>query len=84
MKKLFLPLLVVAIFFAFYEQSKPNPNRFIIIISIAFFMFGMMQLMSKVPSKNDTEAEQDFVQNQDELLSENDFKNEDKKSEKYD
>jgi hypothetical protein len=84
MKKLFLPLLLVAIFFAFYEQSKPNPNRYIIIISIAIFMFGMMQLMSKVPSKNEVEEEQDFDEKHEEEVTQSDYKIEEKNNKKED
>jgi hypothetical protein len=51
MKKLLLPIMCIAIFFAFYEQTKPNPNIIITVIAIAVFMFGMMKLMTKVPSK---------------------------------
>ena len=43
--------MAIAIFFAFYEYSKPNPNMYIVIITIVVFMLGMMKLMSKVPSK---------------------------------
>jgi len=84
MKKLFLPLLLVAIFFAFYEQSKSNPNRYIIIICIAIFMFGMMQLMSKVPSKNEVEEEQDFDENHEEEITERDYKIEEKNNKEED
>ncbi len=51
MKKFLLPIMAIAIFFCFYEYSKPNPNIYIVLIAIAIFMFGMMKLMSKVPSK---------------------------------
>lgn len=51
MKKFLLPIMCIAIFFAFYEQTKPQPNIIITVIAIAVFMFGMIQLMAKVPSK---------------------------------
>lgn len=51
MKKLLIPIMAIAIFFAFYEQSKEVPNIYITIISMVVFMFGMVKLMSKVPSK---------------------------------
>jgi len=60
MKKLFFPIMIVAAFMAFYEQGKSQPNKYITIISIAVFMLGLMQLMSKVPSKK-TEEEESFV-----------------------
>ena len=51
MKKLLLPIMAIAIFFAFLEYSKPKPNLYIVIISMVVFMIGMIKLMSKVPSK---------------------------------
>ena len=69
MKKLFLPLMIIAVFVAFYEQNKPQPNQFISIGCIVVFMFGIMRLMSKVPSKN---------HNEDENFVKNDYKIEDK------
>jgi hypothetical protein len=51
MKKFLIPIMAIAIFFAFFEQSKPNPNIYITIIAIVVFMFGMIKLMGKVPSK---------------------------------
>jgi len=44
--------MIVAICIAFYEQSKAEKNVFIIIIAIVIFMFGMMKLSAKTPSKN--------------------------------
>ena len=43
--------MAIAIFFAYLEQSKASPNIYITIIAIVVFMFGMMKLMGKVPSK---------------------------------
>ena len=57
--KQFLYILVFAAFgiFAMIEQSKPVPNRFIMIGAMAVFMFGLFRLMKKIPSKNDGENE---------------------------
>ena len=77
MKKLFFPLMIVAAFMAFYEQGKSQPNKYITIISIAVFMLGLMQLMSKVPSKKN-EEEESFVKSD----RGNDFKIEEKIKEK--
>lgn len=33
------------------EQSKAQPNPYILIASVIIVMFGMSKLMSKVPSK---------------------------------
>lgn len=51
MKKILVPIMAIAIFFAFFEQSKETPNLFITIIAMVIFMIGMIKLMSKVPSK---------------------------------
>jgi hypothetical protein len=52
MKKLLLPIMIVAILIAFYEQSLEKRNVYISVIAIAVFMFGMMKLSAKTPSKN--------------------------------
>ena len=51
--------MFVAIIVGLFEQSKDKPNIYILCASVAVFMFGMMQLTSKVPSKKDEENEQD-------------------------
>lgn len=53
MKILFIVLLFGVAFFALYEQSKPEPNKFLMIGAIVLFMLGLMRLMSKVPGKNE-------------------------------
>ncbi len=45
-------LLFAAAFVALWEQSKPQPNKFLMVGAIVIFMLGLMRLMSKVPSKN--------------------------------
>ena len=52
MKKLLIPMMVIAICVAFYEQSKRDKNIFVVVISVAIFMIGMMKLSAKTPSKN--------------------------------
>jgi len=59
MKKLLVPMMLIAAGFAFYEQTKPQPNLYITIISIAVFMFGIMSFSAKVPSKNEPNNEDD-------------------------
>ena len=44
--------MAIAIFAAFFEQNKEMPNIFITVIAFAVFMWGMMQLSAKTPSKN--------------------------------
>jgi hypothetical protein len=52
MKKLLIPILFVAAFLAIYEQAKPRPNVYITVAAIVVFMFSMMRLSAKTPSKN--------------------------------
>lgn len=61
MKKMLLPVMIIAIVIAFYEQSLEKKNVYILIVAIAVFMFGMMKLSAKTPSKNQ-EKEEDNVQ----------------------
>ncbi len=51
-KTLYIIALFAAAFIAFYEQSKPESNKYITVGAMVVFMLGLMQLMSKVPSKN--------------------------------
>jgi hypothetical protein len=60
MKKLLIPIMIISICIAFYEESKSEKNTYIIIVAIVIFMFGMMRLSSKTPSKNQ-EKEEDNV-----------------------
>jgi hypothetical protein len=52
MKKFLIPMMIVAITVAFYEQVSAEKNTYIMIIAIVIFMMGMMQLSAKTPSKN--------------------------------
>ena len=52
MRKFIIPIMVVAITIALYEQVSAKKNVFIIVIAIVVFMMGMMQLSAKTPSKN--------------------------------
>ncbi len=60
MKKLLIPVMVIAICVALYEQNKSDKNVYIIVIAIVIFMLGMMKLSAKTPSKNQ-ESEDDDV-----------------------
>lgn len=51
MKKLLIPVLIVGFYMGYAEQSKAQPNPYILIASVIIVMFGMSKLMSKVPSK---------------------------------
>lgn len=60
MKKILYPILFFgAGFLAIWEQSKANPNQFVMIGCMAIFMIGVYQLMKKIPSKNEEENEQE-------------------------
>ena len=52
MKKFIIPIMIIAIIVAFYEQVKADKNVYIMVVAIVVFMFGMMQLSAKTPSKN--------------------------------
>lgn len=51
--------MIVAIAVAFYEQVSPDKNVYISVIAIVVFMYGMMQLSAKTPSKNQDKEEED-------------------------
>jgi hypothetical protein len=59
MKKAVLPIMIIAILVAFYEQSLDKKNIYIQVISIVIFMIGMKKLSAKVPSKNQEKEEED-------------------------
>jgi lipopolysaccharide export LptBFGC system permease protein LptF len=59
MKKLALPFIIIAIIIGIYEQSKEKPNLYIIIAVIIVFMYSMMKLSAKTPSKYEDEIEDD-------------------------
>lgn len=59
MKKLLIPFMFVALIVGLFEQSKDKPNIYILCAAVAVFMFGMMQLTSKVPSKNTEEEKEE-------------------------
>lgn len=51
--------MFIAILVGLFEQSKDKPNIYILCAAVAVFMFGMMNLSSKVPSKNQEEKEKE-------------------------
>lgn len=59
MKKLYIPIMIIAGGAALYEQSKANPNIYIMVGAIVLFMYGMMRLTAKVPSKTENNSEED-------------------------
>ena len=52
MKKFIIPIMVVAILVALFQQVSAEKNVYIMVIAIVIFMIGMMQLSAKTPSKN--------------------------------
>ena len=59
MKRFLIPVMIVAIVVDLYEQSSNESNVYVIVTAIAVFMFGMMQLSAKTPSKNQEKEDQD-------------------------
>ena len=60
MKQFLYVLLFIAVgILALIEQSKEVPSQFIMIGALAVFMYGLFQIMKKVPAKkeedNDTQ-----------------------------
>lgn len=62
MKKLVIPFTLVAIIVGLYEQSKAKPNVYVLCITIVIFMYGIIKLSAKTPSKNQEEKEEDNVE----------------------
>jgi nitrate/nitrite transporter NarK len=58
MKKIIIPIMVVAIIIALYEQVSAEKNVYVMVIAIVVFMMGMMQLSAKIPSKNQDKEEE--------------------------
>ena len=52
MKKLLSPIVIIAFIVAFYIPKTGKLNIIFTAIAVAIFMFGMMRLSAKTPSKN--------------------------------
>ncbi len=59
MKTFKILIMILAISVALYEQVSADKNIYITVIAIVVFMFGMMQLSAKTPSKNQDKQEED-------------------------
>lgn len=59
MKAFKILIMIVAIAVALYEQVSAEKNIYIMVIAMAVFMYGMMQLSAKTPSKNQEKEEDD-------------------------
>jgi hypothetical protein len=59
MKAFKILIMILAISVALYEQVSEEKNVYVMVIAIVVFMYGMMQLSAKTPSKNQDKEEQD-------------------------
>lgn len=59
MKVFKILIMILAISVALYQQVSAEKNIYIMVIAIVVFMYGMMQLSAKTPSKNQEKEEQD-------------------------
>lgn len=59
MKSFKILIMILAISVALYEQVSAERNIYITVVAIVIFMFGMMQLSAKTPSKNQDKEEED-------------------------
>ncbi len=58
MKKLLIPLIIVALLIAFYIPKEGKLNVIVMAIAVVVFMFGMMKISSKTSSKNQEEDDE--------------------------
>ncbi|UFH35260.1 hypothetical protein [Flavobacterium acetivorans] len=59
MKKIVILIMLLAILIAFFEQVSAEKNVYVTVVAIVVFMFGMMRLSAKTPSKNQEKEEKD-------------------------
>ncbi len=59
MKMIKIGCMVLAVLVLWYEQIAGDKNIFVTIIAIVVFMYGMMRLSAKTPSKNKDKNEED-------------------------
>jgi L-asparagine transporter-like permease len=59
MKKILIPIMIIAIIVAFFEQTSTDKNVYVTVIAIVVFMYGMMRLSAKTPSKNQDKEDKD-------------------------
>ena len=58
MKKFSFSIMIIAVLIAFYEVQKSEKNVYLLAIATGVFMFGMMRLSAKTPSKNQDKEEE--------------------------
>ena len=57
MRKILFFIAVLAGIYAFYEQSKPNPNVWISAFGFAFLMIGLLFLNKKTASNSFSDSD---------------------------
>lgn len=65
MRRILFILAVLAGIYAFYEQTKPNPNVWISAFGIAFFMLGLLFLNKKTTSNSFSESDKQNTEDDD-------------------
>jgi Ca2+/Na+ antiporter len=60
MKKIFILIMIVAFVVAFYVPKGEKYSVIVMAIAVVIFMFGMMKLSSKLPSKNEDEDDENI------------------------
>lgn len=63
MKKIIFFIIVLAGAYAFYEQSKPNPNVWISAFCIVLFMIGLLLLNKKTTSNSFSDSDKENKEN---------------------
>lgn len=51
--------MITAAGVALYEQTLPEPNRYVMVAAIAVLMMGALWLSSKIPSKHKNDQDDD-------------------------
>ncbi|MGQ2983786.1 hypothetical protein [Flavobacterium sp.] len=63
MKTIYILLIFALAFVALFEQSRAEPNKYIMIAAMLAFVYGLSRLMSKVPGKGERNAEDNDDEN---------------------
>ncbi len=59
MKRILFIIAILAGVYAFYEQSKPNPNVWISAFCIVLFMLGLLFLNKKTTSNSFSDSDKE-------------------------
>lgn len=62
MKKLIIPLLILAAIVLTYEQSQDTPNIYLRVGCICVFMFALYKLNARIPHKSSHDKDTEDVQ----------------------